>query len=46
MKRKSPKRKKPRGKRGSWLQDCGKFLIGLAAFLKVIFNFVVWLSTR
>jgi hypothetical protein len=46
MKYKSPKRKKPRKERGTWLQDCGKFLAGLAALLKVVFDFVVWLSTR
>lgn len=46
MKRKSNKQKKPQSPkktRGSWLQDAGKFLVGLASVLKVIFDFVTWL---
>lgn len=46
MKYKSSKRKKPPKDGGSWLQIVGTFLAGLAAFLKVILDFVIWLSTR
>lgn len=46
MKYKSSKRKKPRRKLGSWLQQLGVFLAGLAALLKVILEFVIWLSTK
>lgn len=40
MKYKSPKRKKPRGNRGSWLQNLGIFLTGIAAVLEVVFKVV------
>lgn len=46
MKYKSSKRKKPRRKRGSWLQSVGTFLVGLAALLEVILQFAMWLSAR
>ncbi len=48
MKYKSSKRKKRRksDKRRSWLQTVGTFLVGLAAVLKVILEFVIWLSTK
>ena len=42
MKRKSLKRKKPRLKLGSWLQNFGVFLAGIAAVLEVIFKIVIW----
>lgn len=44
--RKSNKRKKPPKDGGSWLQIVGTFLAGLAAFLKVILEFVIWLSAE
>ncbi len=46
MKYKSPKRKKPRGDRGSWLQNLGIFLSGIAAALEVAFKIVAWLVNR
>ena len=48
MKYKSSKRKKrcKSDKHRSWLQDFGSFLVGLAAVLKVILEFVIWLLTK
>lgn len=46
MKYKSPKRKKPRKNRGSWLQNVGIFLAGIVAVLEVAFKIVTWLVTR
>ena len=43
MKYKSYKQKKPRQKLGSWLQNIGVFLAGIAAVLEVIFKIVIWL---
>ena len=49
MKYKSSKLKKPRNperKRGSWLQNLGSILTGIAAILKVTFEVVKWLLDR
>ena len=46
MKYKSNKLKKPSSRLGSWLQQLGMFLAGIAALLKVILEFVIWLSTK
>ena len=44
MKTKSYKRKKPRTGRGSWLQNLGSFLTGIAALLEVAFKVVIYLK--
>ena len=46
MKTKSYKQKKPRTDRGSWLQNLGSFLTGIAALLEVAFKVVIYLRSK